>query len=338
VGLALLPSGAQAFSKAIWGEASRNGVSQFPLYHRLGVRIYETRLDWSQVAPRRPRDGRNPSDRAYRWPASMAQTIRQAQRYHMQVLVQLMFTPRWANHGQARNVPPTTPAIFGNFAKAAARKYPHVHLWMIWGEPDRTPNFSLTRVVAPGAHLSAADKAAPHLYARLVDCAYGSLKAVSRHNLVLAGSTYTSGDIATKQWIENLRLPNGRPPRMDMYAHNPFGYRVPSLTASSSPFGEVQFSDLPDLARWIDANLRRPMPIFLSEYTIPTRADEEFPFWVDPTVAASWVTDALRLSRQWHRIFGLGWVHVYDDPPVSYGGLLTAQGKPKPDYYAFQHG
>ncbi len=153
--IAVLPASAQAFSKAIWGPVTRNGVNQFPLYHRLGVRIYETNLDWAQVAPRRPRNGRNPRDPAYRWPASMKQAIQQAHRYHMQVLIQLIFTPRWANHGHVQNVPPTTPAIYGNFAKAAAREYPSVHLWMVWGEPNRAANFSLTKVVAPGATLTA---------------------------------------------------------------------------------------------------------------------------------------------------------------------------------------
>lgn len=336
--LGCFPAGAQAFGKAIWGPVDRNGVIQFPVYHRLGVHIYEAALDWAQIAPRRPRDGTNPRDPVYRWPASIAQAVTQARRYHMQVLLQLIFTPQWANGGKAANVPPGTPTVFGNFAKAAAREYPSVHLWMVWGEPDRTANFSLTRVVPPGQKLDAAARAAPHLYARMIDRAYSSLKPVSKRNLVIGGSTYTSGDIDTEQWIQNLRLPNGRPPRMDMYAHNPFGYRAPSFSDPPSPFAEVQFSDLPKLAGWIDKYLRRGMPIFLSEYTIPTQSDEEFPFWVEPKVAATWITDALRLSRQWKRIYALGWVHVYDNPPESYGGLLTAQGKPKPLFYAFERG
>jgi hypothetical protein len=230
--LVILPASAQAFQKAMWGPVTRNGINQFPLYRRLGVGIYETSLNWAQVAPRHPLNGGNPRDPAYRWPASMAQAIQQAHRYHLQVLIQLVFTPRWANHGQAENVPPTTPAIYGNFAQAAARKYPGVHLWMIWGEPTCTPNFSLTKTVPPGQPLTAAEKAAPHLYARLVDCAYGSLKAVSRQNLVIAGSTYSSGNIDTEQWIENMRLPSGKPPRMDMYAHNPFSVENPDFSRS----------------------------------------------------------------------------------------------------------
>jgi hypothetical protein len=45
-----------------------------------------------------------------------------------------------------------------------------------------------------------------------MDAAYGALKQVSRRNLVIGGSTYTTGDIDTQQWIQNLRLPDGRPP------------------------------------------------------------------------------------------------------------------------------
>jgi hypothetical protein len=66
--------------------------------------------------------------------------------------------------------------------------------------------------------------------------------------------------------------------------------------------------------------------------------DQEFDFWVDPSVAAQWITDALRLSRRWKQIYALGWVHVYDDPPLSYGGLLTAQEVPKPGFQAFARG
>ncbi|MDQ6835364.1 MAG: hypothetical protein M3016_04180 [Actinomycetota bacterium] len=336
--LGLFPAGAQAFSKAIWGPAYRHGRNQFPLYRKLGVRIYEVSLNWATVAPQRPRNGKNPRDPAYRWPATVRQEINLAHRYHMQVLMQLIFAPRWANHGHAANVPPTTPAIYGNFAKAAAREYRGVHLWMVWGEPDRTANFSLTRTVASGRRLNAAQKRAPHLYARLIDCAYGSLKAVSKRNLVIGGSTFSTGNTVTQQWIENLRLPSGRPPRMDMYAHNPFSAKAPNFSDPASPFGVVQFSDLPELARWIDRYLHRGMRIFLSEFTIPTKPDGEFNFYVDPEVAGRWTAGALRLSRRWKRIYALGWIHVYDAPPLSYGGLLTAQGKPKPSFYAFEYG
>jgi hypothetical protein len=338
IALFAFPAGAQAFSKAIWGAPYRHGVNQFPLYKKLRVKIVETRLNWAQVAARRPRDGRNPRDRAYRWPKDVNQTVNLAKRYHMQVLIQIMDTPRWANGGRAQNVPPRLPAFYANFARAAARNYRSVHLWMVWGEPSRSATFALTPTLPANHHPTHAQTAAPRFYARMLDAAYGQLKAVSRHNLVIGGNTYTTGGITTEDWIKNLRLPNGKRPRMDMYGHNPFSFEAPNFHDPPSPYGEVQFSDLPELAGWIDRYLRRGMKIFVSEFTVPTKPDQEFNFYVDPPVAARWVKSALSLSRHWNRIYGLGWVHVYDNPPNSYGGLLTTAGKPKPDYYTFGRG
>jgi hypothetical protein len=336
--LALAPAPASAFSKAIWGDVYRNGVNQFPIYHRLGVRIYEASLDWAQIAPTRPRHPTNPNDPAYQWPAALQQAITQARIYHMRVLFQIIFTPSWANGGHGQSAPPRHPSAFAQFAEAAARHYRSVHLWMIWGEPTRAPNFSLTATTIPDHPLTRAQKRAPHVYAQLLNGAYGTLKHVSRRNLVIGGCTYTTGNTDTQQWIENLRLPDGKRPRMDMYAHNPFSTQAPTFTRAPSPLGEVQFSDLHELARWIDHYLRRGMPIFLSEFTIPTAPDQEFNYWVNATVAGQWVTQALREARHWHRIYGLGWIHVYDDPPASYGGLLTQNGVPKPDFDAFENG
>jgi hypothetical protein len=336
--LAGTPSGAQAFSKAIWGQVYRNGVNQFPLYKQLGVKIYETDLKWYEVAPTRPQDPANPNDPAYQWPASIAQAISQAKRYHMQVLLQIIGTPSWANHGKTWNWAPANPSDYGAFAAAAARHYPSVHLWMIWGEPTRGPNFEPITRVEPGTKLKGKELVAPHLYARMLNSAYGALKGISRKNMVIGGCTFTTGYVDTEQWIQNLRLPNGKPPPMDMYDHNPFSYEAPNFHDPPTSYGVVQFSDLPELAGWIDRYLHKGIPIFLSEFTIPTKADLQFNFYVDPNVAAQWVTDALRLARHWHRIYALGWINVYDDPPETYGGLITTSGVKKPDFSAFAHG
>jgi hypothetical protein len=330
------PAPASAFSKAIWGPVYQHGVNQFPMYKRLGVSIYETTLYWSDVARRRPRNPANPNDPAYRWPSDIRQAITEANRSHLRVLLQVRQTPGWANGGRPANWAPRRVGDYAAFLTAAARHYHPVHLWMIWGEPNRAPNFQpLTPASPQASRLDAAQQRAPHTYARMLDSAYAALKLVNPANVVIGGCTYTTGDISTQQWIENLRLPSGRVPRMDMYAHNPFGWQDPSFSDPPSTDGVVQFSDLPQLAGWIDRYLHRPLPIFLSEWTIPTQVDQQFHFYVDPPVAAKWIRDALALSRGWRRIYGLGWINVYDSPPESYGGLLTLDGTPKPSYYAF---
>jgi hypothetical protein len=334
----LAPASSQAFGKAIWGQVYRNGVNQFPLYHQLGVSIYQADLPWAEVAPARPRDPANPADPAYRWPVQVQQAVTQARRFHMRMLLQIMGAPAWANGRHASNWAPRKPADFAAFATAASRRYPTVHLWMIWGEPTRLHNFEPLVPAPPVGNLDSAQKGAPHLYARILDAAYGALKRVSAHNLVIGGCTYTTGVIDTQQWIENLRLPDGHSPRMDMYAHNPFTYQAPSFSMPPTPFGEVQFSDLHELAGWIDRYLRPGLPIFLSEWTIPTAPDREFDFYVNQSIAAQWISDALRLARGYARIYALGWINVYDDPPRTYGGLLTQDGTRKPGFQAFARG
>jgi hypothetical protein len=257
----------------------------------------------------------------------------------MRALIQILDAPAWANGGHRDGSwAPRRPRDFAAFATAAARRYRAVHLWMIWGEPTKAGNFKPLLAARPGAALTRRQQQAPHLYARLLDAAYGALKHASSHNLVIGGSTYTTGAIDPLQWVQNLRLPNGRPPRMDLYAHNPFSDTPPSFSGPPSPFDEVQFSDLPELGGWIDRYLHRHLPIFLSEWTIPTQPDQQFNFWVDPRTAAAWISRALELARSWRRIYGLGWINVYDQPPLSYGGLLTAAGQPKPGFTSFAQG
>jgi hypothetical protein len=329
-------------TKAMWGPAIHDGVSLFPTYQDLGVKIYEDDVRWNSIAPRRPHSPTSPNDPAYVWPAEVTRAVAEAKRYHMQVALQIIGAPTWANGGKPWNWAPKKPQDYANFAIAAAKRYPSVHLWMIWGEPSRTPNFEPETPVKPFAKLNAQQEIAPHLYARILDAAYGALKSVSRSNLVIGGMTYTTGDISTQQWIENLRLPDGKPPRLDMYGHNPFSYRAPDLANPPSADQQVDFSDLGRLSKLVARNLGRPgnrdPKLFISEWTVPTKIDLEFNFYVEPLVQAQWITDGLRLAQSLPSIYAVGWIHLYDEPPTSYGGLLETDGAQKPGYAAWKAG
>jgi hypothetical protein len=338
-------SASRSDAKAIWGPVTVNGASEFPLYHRLGVGIFERQLSWRTTALTRPRRPRDPRDPAYQWPSDLDYALRQAAIYHMRVLVMVIATPAWANGGRDYNWVSRRTADLADFFTAAARRYPQVHLWMVWGEPSRHGNFEpLTPAPPLARRLTAAQAAAPHRYAQLLDASYAALKAVSPQNLVIGGNTYTTGDISTSQWIENMRLPNGRPPRLDIYGHNPFCWRAPNLANSPSPDGEVDFSDLGRLSRQVDRNLapaHHHIRLFLSEWFVPTAPDGELNVYTDPGVQAQWITDAWRIVRRSSFIYGLGWIHVYDDPPGSggsAGGLFDYRAHPKPGYYAFKAG
>ena len=66
------------------------------------------------------------------------------------------------------------------------------------------------------------------------------------------------GDVSALNWMKTIRLPNGRPPRMDMYGHNPFSARRPLFGRPPLGHGFADFSDLPILARWIDRYVAGP--------------------------------------------------------------------------------
>jgi hypothetical protein len=328
--------------KAMWGPAMVNGASQFPIYKDLGIKIYEDKLLWSSIATRRPPDPRNPNDPAYAWPAEVTRAVAEARRYHIQVALQIIGAPPWANGGQPWNWAPTRPRDYANFAIAAARRYPSVHLWMVWGEPSRRPNFEPLTPAPRFAKLNAEQRLAPHLYAQMLDAAYGALKHVGRANVVIGGMTYTTGDISTQQWIENLRLPDGRAPRLDMYGHNPFSFRAPNLSNPPSPEQQVDFSDLGRLSKLVNRYLGRPgnphPRLFISEWTVPTAVDLEFNFYVEPLLQAQWITDGLRIAQSLPSVYAVGWIHLYDEPPVSYGGLIQTDGAEKPGYSAWKAG
>lgn len=335
-----------ADAKAIWGPTTVGGKSEFPVYRNLGVGIFQMGLAWDSVAPTRPQNARDPRDPAYQWPAQISYAIQQAARFHMWLLLLVQGTPAWANGGLGWSYPPTAVSALADFVTAASRRYPSVHLWMLWGEPNRQPQFGLDLPVSPdAAQLTPDQTQAPQAYAQMLDATYGALKAVSPRNLVIGGDTYTTGDISTAQWIENMRLPDGQPPRMDLYGHNPFSWRPPNLLNPPSPEGQIDFSDLGRLSALVNSNLAAPgqqIKLFLSEWTIPTAPDDyEFSFFVSPSEQAQWITDAWQIVRSSPFIYALGWIHVYDDPPGapgSSGGLLDYLGQPKPGYYAFKAG
>ncbi len=328
--------------KAMWGPAIHDGASLFPTYRDLGVKIYEDHLYWDMIAPHRPHNPLDPNDPAYIWPAELTRAVGEAKRYHIQVALQIIGAPEWANGGKSWNWAPKNPQDYADFAIAAAKRYPSVHMWMIWGEPSRLANFEPLTPAPRFARLNAAQRVAPHLYARILEAAYGALKGVSPANIVIGGMTFTTGNISTQQWIENMRLPDGKPPRLDMYGHNPFSFKKPNLSNPPSPEQSIDFSDLYRLSLLVDRNLGRPgnphPKLFLSEWTIPTRVNNEFDFYVNPPLQATWITAGLAIANSWSGIYAVGWIHLYDNPPETTGGLLYSNGVKKPGYFAWKAG
>jgi hypothetical protein len=334
--------------KAIWGPLEFNGVSQFPTYKRLGVGIFQMSMNWADVAYTRPANPKDPSDPAYVWPLEVDRAIAGAHRRGIRVSLLIQGSPGWANGGRPPIWAPNDPADFADFAAAASRRYPGVRYWMIWGEPSKVERFQ-PLASAGGRRLNARQRRGPRHYARILDASYAVLKKVDRRDLVVGGNTWTAGDVVPLNFIRAMRLPNGRRPRMDLYGHNPFTARRPDLREGPLSYGTADFSDLDTLAGWLDRHgyrdaRGRRLRLFLSELSIPTdHQNFEFNFWVRRGTQARWLGAALRIARRYERIYTLGYLGLFDDPPRGDGlevnrGLLTWLGAKKPAYDTFARG
>jgi hypothetical protein len=321
--------------KAIFGPVTLpDGKSAFPVYHRLGVQTLELGLSWNRTAPTRPSEPTNPDDSAYHWPAELEGAIVQAARYHIAITLLVEGFPTWSNGGRESTWAPRDAMDYANFLTAASRRYPHVRRWMILDEVNSTRSFN---PLPPGS------PAGPELYAQLLQDAYGALKAVSPANMVIGGMTYSAGTISTHDFIAWMRLPDGRPPQMDYYGHNPYSVRFPALGKRSFSPLVCDIDDLGTLERQLQgiygSSSSHVPKLWLSEFGIGNGPSPSFDYYVSRSVQARWVTAAYRVADALPYVAALGWYELLDDPPSSPSrlteGLLTDTGVPKPDFYAY---
>jgi hypothetical protein len=336
--------------KGFWGPVrASDGTSEFPVYRRLGVKLYQYAVPWSAVAPTRPANPTDPNDPAYGWSPEIDYAVAEAARNDMRVLLQVAGAPRWANGNRVNQWAPRDPQDFADFVTAVARRYPTVRHWMIWGEPSRTGTFLPLTPQTVGQPLTARMKQGPRRYAELLDASYVALKAESRRNLVIGGNTFSAGDIRPANWVRHMRLPGGKRPRMDLYGHNPFCQRTPDLRNPPSSEEIVDFSDLGRFRKVIDRYLARPrgkrtIRLFLSEWAVPTAGDDhEFYFHTTPEAQVRFIKNGFKVARAVDA-YGLGWIHLRDeDPPPGQprgvrSGLIYANGREKPGFAAFAAG
>jgi hypothetical protein len=323
--------------KMIWGPVTLpNGQSAFPTYHQLGVQVLQLDLQWAEVAPTKPANPQDPNDPAYHWPADLDQAIGQAAHYGIKLCAQVKYTPPWANGNRSTTYAPNNTADYANFLVAATKRYPTLHYWMIWGEPNRgqPPDFLPMPYHSP---------AGPRRYALLLNAAYHALKGASRANIVIGGNTWSFGRVEPAGFLKDMRLPNGKPPPLDYYGHNPFGLRFPKLSEKPYYPGGRDINDVDTLEAQLRTTYHRPVKLWLSEFTISsdhnTRA---FAFHRTRAGQARWLAAAFKLANSVNYVAGLGWFNLLDSPltgPVKTqltNGLMTYALQPKPAYFAFQ--
>jgi hypothetical protein len=329
----MLAAPARAAEKALWGPAALpDASSAFGLYDELGIDTLQLSMSWADIAPTRPAVATDPSDPAYRWPAEVTAAAAAAPVHRIRLSLLVANAPAWANGGRPLLWAPSDPQDYADFLTAAARRYPLVRRWMIWGEPNRDDRFQPNAENAP---------VGPRAYALLLDAAYGALKAQSARNMVIGGNTWTSGTVKPPDFLRFMRLPDGRPPRLDWFGHNPFPFRVPSLAEMPLPGGFRDISDTDTVSDEVARAYGRRVPLWLSEYTIQSdHGSAVFATFVSPALQAEYLTGGFRIADDLGaRVAGVGWLALLDEPPAADGanwGLLTYALQRKPAFAAMQ--
>jgi len=286
----------------------------------IGVKLVRFTVVWSEVARTKPTNPRNPDDPAYDW-AQFDAVLNGLRAHGMTALVTLWGAPRWSNGGRAQNWLPKKG--FGDFAFAAAKRYPWIHLWTIWNEPN-TAIFS--RPISP------------KLYVRQVlNPGYASLHRASRRNVVAGGVTSprkTASGMSPSVFMAGMRAARAR---LDAYAANPY----PS-TAKETPFSDpcsfcktLTMAHLPQI-RALVTRLFGHKPLWLTEYGVQTNPPDRFS-GVSPARQATRISQAaLRVWEQPGTTILIQFL-VQDEPSVGgwQSGLFTARAKPKPARSAF---
>jgi hypothetical protein len=331
-----------------------NPGTTFPIMRQLRVQILRINLNWGGTKfavadARRPAHPQDPADPAYDW-SIYDRAVRFASQNHIQVLFTILFTPKWANGGKARNVPPRSYADLQKFAYAAASRYsgryianddtgdetplPAVKKWLAWNEPN---NPVWLQQSAGGRFVS------PKSYANICTAIWQGVHFTNfAGEQVGCGATGPRGNNAARSsrpsmsplaFMRAARKAGMR--HLDAYAHHPY-YGRPSETPRTAPRGgAVELGNIRTLIAQSNRLFGRK-PIWITEYGFQTPPDHVF--GVSFGKQARYVGQAYAIARATPQIAMMVWFMLRDDTNLNIGwqsGLLTATGKKKPAFRVF---
>jgi hypothetical protein len=323
VAAALLPASAQASPYLRSGIQDDAWLSYGPttLSERLdrvdalGADVVRVTVDWNEVEPRRGAESWGRYD----------ELLNGLHERGIAPLVTLWGTPRWANGGRGPNWAPTSKSTFAGFARRAAQRFPFVHMWAIWNEPNQQ------RWLRPTS---------PRVYTQtLLNPAYAAIHLVSRGAQVAGGVTAprgSRGGVSPVDWIKGMKAAHAR---LDAYAHNPYPL-VPHETPTSGGCDHCTTITMATLDRLL-TNVRRAFGvhtrIWLTEYGYQTNPPDRV-LGVGYAAQARFLSDAALRAYRAPRVDVLIHYLVRDEPSAArwQSGLLTVTDAAKPAYAAFR--
>jgi hypothetical protein len=335
----------------------------FPMLKQLRTQVVRVNLVWggpNGVAKRRPVNPMNPDDPAYDW-AVYDRTVSYATANGMKVVFAIVGTPPWANSAAGANVVPRRILDLERFATAAARRYsgtwkaadartlPAVRQWLAWNEPNN-PAFLRPQYRKVGAKFviqSAVD------YAKICNAIVkGVRKTTVGASKVACGVTGPRGNnnptsarpaTAPVAFLRALKKAGAK--GFDAYAHHPY-YGGPRETPSTPPPAgihgnaptAVTLGNINVLVREL-TRLYGNKRLWITEYGYQTNPPDRI-FGVSFANQARYLTEAYGIARRHPRIDMFLWFLLRDERRLSddgwQSGLLTAAGRKKPAFAAFQ--
>ena len=290
----------------------------------LGVRVVRFSVRWDQVARTKPTTPTDPSDTAYDW--STADPVLDALRSAgIDVVVQLVGTPSWANGRHASNYAPTSPTTFGDFASAAAQQYPWVHRWLIWNEPNQA------RWLRPTS--------ASIYTTRLLNPAYAAIHAQIPGAQVAGGGTAprgATGGVSPTAWLLAMHAAHAK---LDAYAHNPYPLdpkRESPLTGGCRHCTTITMATIDKLVALVARSWPRAR-IWLTEYGYQSNPPDRL-LGVPLALQAQYVGEGAYAAYKTPRVDLLIHFLYRDEPQLArfQSGLVTVTNAQKPAYAAFQ--
>ena len=260
----------------------------YPRIRHAGAKFVRIVLYWDLAQPTRT---------TYNWKEPDKQ-INEAIAAGLTPLVTVWRAPGWAERsskGEAGTRDPD-PAAFGAFAKQLALRYPNVHHWEAWNEPN------LDHFLSP--QIRDGQRYSPGLYRKLLDQFWVGIHSVDPNAHVAAGGLARRYKIPPLLFIRDVFCLNDRlhavascPVHLDAWSHHPYTNGGP-FTKQGHPDG-VSMGDLPKMHKVLKAAAvsgnalpaKSSIPFWVSEFSWDT--DGPDPDAVPMALHARWVSEAL---------------------------------------------
>jgi len=349
-----------------------NPATAFATLKTLKVQVLRVNLYWGgnkwAVANSKPSDPTDPGDPAYNW-SLYDRLVQYAKTYNIQVMFSILFTPGWANGGQARTVAPTDMQDLQDFAYAAAERYsglwtppswqrnaslgigngplPKVSMWTAWNEPNNpiwlSPQYK--KVGGKWVIWSA------YQYAKICNAIYAGIHSPALGPLpgeqVACGVTGPKGNDAptsSRPSVDPLSFlgaaNSAGMKTFDVYAHQPYansGNEAPDYVPKGNTARRIQLGNINVLLAKISA-LYGPKHLWITEYGYQTNPPDTSIFGTSWANQAKYMQQAYAIARKNPRIDMMLWFLVRDEPNIVSGwqsGLETVAGKRKPSWNTY---